>query len=386
MPEDAKPFGHIPRYDQEPWFPLTSFDLSEEDTRMTRRRVMTWLSVILVPGLLAAVPQVSAQTLVATARSAGRLADDLEYLVKSLAPAGDEGLQAALGTLRQFKEGELLKGLDQKRLLGVAATLPREPGGLPMIVGAVPVTDYAQFLDSLKNVGMTVDAQSGVPGFSHKITTPDGAQTVFALEARKYAFFSLIPSRADTISKLDPAAWRPQGGTQGDLSVVLNLAALPDALKDQFVNGLEASLGEKQAQRPGESNPEYKGRMAGTRITAEAVKSLIREGESVELAMNVDPSREEVVVDLTASARPGTALAKTLNDFKGRKSRFTWMGADAPFGVGEPAGSQRARRCLRGDPRDGSQGSGKQGQERCREGAQRSAFYLDQAGGDGGRP
>lgn len=298
---------------------------------MTRRCVSAWLGVLLVPGLLGVVPRLPAQTLVATAHSAGRLADDLEYLAKALAPAGDESLQAGLRALKQFKDGELVRGLDRTRLIGVAVTLPQDPGGAPMVVAAVPVTNYAQFLDSLKDLGITVDADSGVPGFSHRVTTPDGAQTLFALEARKYAFFSLIPSRADSISKLDPASWRPKGGAEGDLSLALNLSQLPDAVRDQFINGLEASMAETEARRPDEPEAEYKGRMAGAKVSAEAVKLLIREGEAVELALTVDPSREEIVLDLTASARMGTSLAKTLAAFSERKSRFPWIEAGSPL-------------------------------------------------------
>src|SRR4029078_5355671 len=108
----------------------------------------------------------------------------------------------------QFKEGELIKGLDKTRLLGIAATLPEREGAPPSAVAAIPVTDFGQFLDSLKVFGVKVDDKSGVPGFSHKVSTPDGSQSVFALHSGHYAFFSLLPTGADQIRALDPATWK----------------------------------------------------------------------------------------------------------------------------------------------------------------------------------
>jgi hypothetical protein len=298
---------------------------------MTRRRAVTWLTVIVLSAWPQALTQSRAQTLVATAHSTGRLADDLQYLAKSVAPEGDAGMQAFLQALRQFQEGELLKGQDRNRLLGMAATLPQNPGEAPMVAVAIPVTDFAGYLDSLQALGMTVEAEKGVAGFSHRVTTPDGGRTFFALESKKYAFLSLMPTGSQGIKNLDPASWRPQSATSSDLSVVLRLSQLPEAIKSQFLANFEASLESKDRQKPNESDAEYKGRMASTRLGREAVKSLIREGDTAELNLGLDKASEQVLLDLVITALPNTPLAKTLSDFQGRKSQFSWLGAGTPL-------------------------------------------------------
>jgi hypothetical protein len=298
---------------------------------MTRRRVVTWLTVFLIAGLPGAKPRLQAQTVVATARSAGKLADDLEYLLKAVVPAGENGLQGGLDALGQFKQGEMLKGFDRNRLFGVSATLPQNPGEPPLVVAAVPVTDFAQLLDSLKALGMTVDDNAVAPGFSHKITLPDGDRTVFALQSKRYALFSLVPTGADQIRNMNPASWRPKAGTESDLTLALQLSKLPGAIKDRFLNGLEASLAEHQDRRPDEPPAEYRSRMLTTRLGKEAIKSLVHEGDTIELALNVDRAKEEISLDLAVSALPGTALAASLNDFSSRRSRFSRMGAGAPL-------------------------------------------------------
>jgi hypothetical protein len=298
---------------------------------MTRRCVLSWLTAVLVFALPGTSSQAPAQTVLATANSTGRLAADLEYLVKSVAPDGDQGAQAFLQALRQFKEGELLKGHDRDRLLGIAASLPHNPGEAPMVVAAIPVTDFAAYLDSLQVLGMTVEAEKGVAAFSHRITTPDGARTFFALESKKYAFLSLMPTGAQSIKSLDPASWRPSTGAQSDLSLVLKLSELPEAMKSQFIANFEASLPSKDPQRPNESDDEYKGRMTFSRMLREAVNALIREGDRIELNLAVDRSTEQVALDLAVTALPNTPFAKTVNDFQGRKSRFSWLGTDSPL-------------------------------------------------------
>ena len=168
-----------------------------------RRQGAGWPILLLFSGMLGAgslaTKPVSGQMMVVTSPSVGQLADDLEYVLRAVAPAGDQGAQASLDALRRLKDGELIKGLDKTRPLGIAASLPEKQGDAPSVVAALPVTDFAQLLESLTGLGMKVEENPGIPGFSHKVTTPDGDRTVFALSAKRYAFFSLIPAGADQI-------------------------------------------------------------------------------------------------------------------------------------------------------------------------------------------
>ena len=150
-----------------------------------------------------------------TAKSLNELADDLGYLVKSVAP-DDQRAQAALGGLEQFKAGAIIKGLDQGRGFGLAVTLPKDfPAGSPSVVAAVPVSNLGQFLDSLKNLGVTVDDKPGVAGFSHSVTGPNGSPPLFVLESKGYAIFSLAPEGVDKLGRLRiPASWRTKGSTR----------------------------------------------------------------------------------------------------------------------------------------------------------------------------
>ena len=102
-------------------------------------------------------------------------------------------------------------------------------------------------------------------------------------------------------------------------------------MKDQFLNGLEASLAQQQDRRPDEPEAEYKSRMVSTRLGKAAVESFVREGEDLELGLNLDRGEDELSLDLVASARPGTAMAENLRAFSKQRSRFAWLGADSPL-------------------------------------------------------
>src|SRR5208283_3902756 len=116
----------------------------------------------------------------------------------------------------------VLPGLDQTRLFGIAATVPRKPqDGTMWVVAAVPVTDYARLIEGLKSLNMKVDANAGLPGFSHKITKANGRYSVYAVESKRYALFSLIPAEVATIRDLDPESWRSKAQDQADLLVLL---------------------------------------------------------------------------------------------------------------------------------------------------------------------
>ena len=282
-------------------------------------------------GLLGPAASAPAQTIVITAKSVKELADDLGYLIKSVAPDDDPRTQAALGGLEQFKAGAIIKGLDQGRGFGLAVTLPKDfPAGSPTVVTAVPVSDLGQFLDSLKNLGVTVDDKPGVPGFSHSVTGPNGNPTFFVLESKGYALFSLAPEGVDKLKELDPASWRPKGRPEADLSVKVRLSEIPESLKDQALNQMEMAAGQQNDRKPGEKDSDYKGRIAIQNMVLDGFKSMIRDGDAVSLDFELDRKTSEISLNIDVSARPNTAMAKSLGTFQRQRSRFEGMCHDAP--------------------------------------------------------
>jgi hypothetical protein len=279
---------------------------------------------LLGPGAVGSAP---GQTIVVTAKSVKDLAEDCEYLIKSAAPEGDPMVRLALDNLNKFKAGELIKGLDQNRGFSLAVSLPKDfpQGGPPSVVAAVPVSNFRQLLDSLKDVGLAADDQPGVPGFSHKVTAPDGNLTLFVLESKAHAFFSFVPDGADQIRALEPSSWRPKGRTEAVLSAKVQVAEIPDALKDTFLEQV-ARARQESDRKPGEKEGEFRARIAGQNLAYDAMKSVVREGDAIALDLDLNRKTSEVSIELSVAARPNTSMAKAIQVLNGRHSRFEGLG------------------------------------------------------------
>jgi hypothetical protein len=295
-----------------------------------RRRSYRIFSVVALALLGAAAPA-SAQTLVITAKSLNDLADDFEYLIKTVAPEGDPKAQQVLDAINQFRKEELAKGLDQGRPFGVTVSLPKDfpQGGPPSIVAAVPVKDLGQFLDSLKGMGVDVSDKPDAPGFSHKVTAPNGNMSVFVLESKGYGIFSLTPDDPDKLKAVDPASWRPKGRPESTVSYRVKLSEIPDALKEQMLAGVDAQAQQQNERKEGEKEADYKARVAGQDFVISGFKSMIKDGDILELDLDVSKETQSAALELALSGRPGTEMAKNLRSFGEKRSRFEGLGADA---------------------------------------------------------
>jgi hypothetical protein len=112
------------------------------------------------------------------------------------------------------------------------------------------------------------------------------------------------------------------------LSARVQLSEIPRALKDRFLNQLEAQAQQQDGRRPGEDEAHYKSRIGAQRVALEAMKVLARDGESIRLELDLDRKAAELALDLSLTARPGSELAKSLRSLQGRRSRFQEMAKD----------------------------------------------------------
>ncbi len=300
---------------------------------MILRKRLRCFAVIGLVGVLAPALAAQGQTVVVTAKSASELASDLEALIKAVAP-NDPQAQAILDGIKQFQEVAILKGFDRTRKFGVALTLPRNfPQESLTVVAAVPVTDLGQFLDSLKDLGLAVDDQSGAPGFSHKVSAPNGSPSFYVVQSKKYALFSMAPNGADRLKALDVSSWWKQNRPETVLSARVRVAEIPDAIRDQFIAGFEGQTQNERDKKPGESDAQYRGRIAGQELAAAGIRAFVKEGDTLALDLDFDRKTGALALDLAVSGRPGTAMAKNLRAFGAMRSRFQALGSNADLAL-----------------------------------------------------
>src|SRR5262249_45579881 len=134
---------------------------------------------------------------------------------------------------------------------------------------------------------------------------------------------------ADKLRALDVSSWRPKGRAESTLSVRVRLSDIPDDLKDQALAQIEAQARQEGERKPGEKDADYRGRVAIQDSVIDGFKSLIREGDSIALDLDVNRGTSEMSLEASVTARPGSDMAKTLRSFSSQRSRFEGLGGDS---------------------------------------------------------
>jgi hypothetical protein len=281
-------------------------------------------AIVAVPLLLGVSRPADAQVLVVTAKSVDTLVGDLDYLINAIAPDDDMRMSAQQG-LEMLKSPALLAGVDRTKPFGAWASIPAEPGAAepPSVIVAVPVTDLkALFANLQQNLGLEVDNHPGIPGFSYKVGMPGNPMALYVVEAKGYAYLSLVPNGAEKLAALSPSDWMPKRDGVGDLSISVRLDQLPQPFKDMALAQVEQHLAEERDQKPGEEDAAYRGRLAAMKLSQEAFTQFMRDCRDVNLDLIVDKTKEQVSLDLSVSAQANSGMAKNLAGFTSRSSAF----------------------------------------------------------------
>lgn len=290
-----------------------------------RRFAVVMLGLV---GALLSPAAAFAQALVVTTRSPNDLADAVETLIKSAALEDEPIGQTILGAVNRVKMGAILKGLDRSRGFSMAVSFPKNfpDGGPPTAVLAVPVSDFGALLESVKELGLAVDDQPGVPGFSHKVVGPNGQPTLFVLQSKEYALCTPIPAQAETLRGIDPTAWWPKGRTEKALRLVIRLAEMPEPIKQQFLDNMKAQNARERERRPGEIEGNYRGRVAGIDLAQKLFELVVQQGKEIGLEIDVDKKASQLTLEAALSALPNSSMETTLRTLNGRRSQFHALG------------------------------------------------------------
>ena len=288
------------------------------------RKRLPWAALLLaVPLFLSHSRPAQAQVVVVTARSVDTLVGDLEYLVSAAAP-DEEMKQGAQQGLDLLKDPTLLPGIDRTKPFGAWVTMPAEPGAAdpPTVVVAVPVTDLKALLDTLQNFGVEVDNQPGVAGFSYRVGIPGSGLSLYAVEAKGYAYLTMVPQGAEKLAALTPANWMPIREGVGDLSASVRMDQVPQPFKDMLLEQVEQRMVLERNKMPGEDEAAFQGRLAGMKFSQEVFERFVRESRDLNLDLIVDKAKEELSLDLGFAALKDTSMAKSLAGFSSRTSSF----------------------------------------------------------------
>lgn len=238
-------------------------------------------------------------------KSLDGLIEDLRHLYKK---AGREDEGKAFEKAMQARTGPKgLEGVDPKKPLGISAGLSSKLDHSPIFL-LLPVADEATFLKFVASLGHEPKKQAdgsyrvGVEG------VPLISTAMFRF-AHGYAYITLRVTDATPLPSADKLPTPETALGKGSASVALtaHIDRMPASLRKLAVSFLGLQLG---AMKDDEKDP--LGAAAIDDFTA-LLKSLLEEGERVEVLLDLDSKTETLALSTHLAARSGTKLAKDVS-------------------------------------------------------------------------
>jgi hypothetical protein len=232
------------------------------------------------------------------------------------------------GMINVLTGGKGFAGIDTKKPLGLYVNVPTEAGAKPPVVTFLPITKKDDLLDLLKNLQVGVsEPEKEIYTLSMKNGT-----TFYVRFANGHAYGS--DNSEHLQGKLpDPAKFLPPDSKTHLIAASLRLGQLPRKMKqellDQIAAGAEAAKNEEQKEKPGQREA----RLFGAKLAEDSMMAMVRDGEDLSLALDINPKTEKITLDLSLSAAPNSSLADSIKKLGVTRSRFSSLVADSSFNM-----------------------------------------------------
>ncbi len=305
-------------------------------------RVRNWTIAILLGALAPVFPARAADssppTLVVRVKSIDGLLADAKYLAglagrSEQADQFEKMLPAFLGP-----KGLGGTGLDTTRPWGMYAQLDPQIPNSPVVV-LIPVSDENAFVASLKMLAgfapggnVTIAKIKGEEGYA--VNSPNAPVEAYFTIADGYAYVTAM--RKDSISKANrlSAAKLLPADDKTLLSVTARLDTIDPTFKQMALGQFENQIAAVKEKKAGSETP-IQAKLKGEVVdyVAAQVRSLLTDGQSVELHLILDRKTDDISAQLSLTAKPGSPLAKQIAAEGSRPSRFGPLRAAAVQGA-----------------------------------------------------
>ena len=233
---------------------------------------------------------------------------------------GDVGLIAELsdnaGRLKKFRKQvePFLAAIDTSKPAGV---LLRTDGEEEFwAVGFAPVSDVKKLVDMVEAADVDVDIELA-DGF-YTATGPNG-KTINAKAQGDWLFIAEKKSQLTNLPK-DPAKLLGPLPKEYVVAARLNVQAVPALQRNKALAMLDEKIADVQQSLPGESDDDFKARMAIFGAQMESIRALVKDVDKVTLGWAVDKKSKSTYVDLSVTAVAGSDTAKTFSAYENTTS------------------------------------------------------------------
>ncbi|MCU0703233.1 MAG: hypothetical protein MUF18_04495 [Fimbriiglobus sp.] len=208
-----------------------------------------------------------------------------------------------------------LEGIDLKRPLGAYAVVADKIEDSTVVI-MIPVADEDSVV-ALFSGKLNLDPKKDEKTGTYSMDVPNFPSTVYFRFADKYLYATL--RSADGVGKdklIAPKAFFTDK-TTSVVSATIHFDRIPTDLRTAVYGQLELQLKE-QAQ--GTTDPAQK-RIQGFIIDAGvgAIKTLLTDGDTLSLAVDVEPKTDDIKLGVTVTPKAGSTLAKTFTSFADRE-------------------------------------------------------------------
>jgi hypothetical protein len=164
----------------------------------------------------------------------------------------------------------------------------------------------------------------------YTVSSPAAPVEAFFTVADGYAYItamrkeSIAPGTRMSAAKLLPADDRTLVG------VTLRIDQIDDNLKQIALLQLENQMAaEKERKAPNETSAQSKLKAEMIDHVSRQIKSLLKDGRALDVQWTVDRKADDLAVQLSLTAKPGTPLAQDIASQSSKASRFGWLAGAA---------------------------------------------------------
>lgn len=271
-----------------------------------------------------AVRAQEAPAVVVRLKSLDGIISDAKYLAKLAGQ--EETLKQAEEMIKTFTTEEGLGGIDTKRPFALYGNFLEDVQNSP-VVALVPIANEKAFVAFLGN--FMIEAKKGDDGVYAIENVPNLPVALFFRFANKYAYLAMDRAHIAKDKLLAPEKVLPAAGDDAIASVNLNIAKVPDLIKQLGLGQLEAKLDElKNEKLPNETEAIKNLKVGGVEFFIKRLKMLLSEGEQLSLRLALSQKKDDISLDLSVAPKSGSEMARVVKGVSAMKSVYAGI-ADA---------------------------------------------------------
>lgn len=217
-----------------------------------------------------------------------------------------------------------LKGIDRTKPFGQVVFLRTD--ALPPRPAFVFFAPIENLDDLLKTIARAPVAPQPVSGRNdqYDIYSPDLNRSVATLRVKGHYAYAVPNEFADILDVLpDMQKLSDQLAARYDVALTVQVKAIPQGVREVFVNFLRTQAEIDLQRRDDEDEAEYLVRRANGLNGLELIEQVVLQGEDLTLGWNAEPEKRSGYFEGTLNATPDSPFAKFLSEVGGKASMFT---------------------------------------------------------------